>query len=338
MSGHDDIENRLSKAMAFTPSTVAMQGLDERVARMLATPVARRAPSGMGRILRPMVLAAALALTAGAVAAALGLVDRLAEESSPGWATAWERAEILGIHQTDAGLTLTVERAYVDVNQVMLGIAVDGLDPVQLGDGAYRLSWRSQLTGPGGWTPLPEESNNTAGDVAGDQSAFIFTFGSPPLTAGMWELSVTSVGYGEGNMTDGSWTFAFELPEPAGTAVTTNVSHTVGDATLTLTELRVSPSIVVARIRLDVAGTTFAGWSAGTGQDGEVIRHGEATYQINEEGIFAATPQENAYLTSEGAENAAGTWEIVIPKLGYYGTDDQGIHLEGPWTLTVTVP
>jgi len=338
MSGQDHIEDRLSKAMAFTPSTVAMQSLDERVARMLAAPAARRAPSGMGRLLRPMALAAALALTAGAVAAALSLIDRLAEETSPGWATAWERAEILGIQRTDAGLTLTLERAYVDVNQVMLGIAIDGLDPLQLGDSAYRLSGVTQLTGPGGWTPLPEESNNVARDVAGDESAFIFTFGSPPLTAGMWELSVTSVGYGEGNMTDGSWNFAFELPEPAGTAVTANASDTVGDATLTLTELRVSPSIVVARIRLDVAGTTFAGWSAGTGQDGEVIRHGEATYQINEEGIFEATPQENEYLTLEGAENAAGTWEIVIPELGYTTADGEGVGIVGPWTLTVTVP
>lgn len=338
MSGQDHIEDRLSKAMAFTPSTVAMQGLDERVARMLAAPAARRAPSGMGRLLRPMALAAALALAAGAVAAAISLIDRLAEETSPGWATAWERAEVLGIQRTDAGLTLTIERAYVDVNQVMLGIAIDGLDPLQLGNGAHRLSWRTTLTGPNGWTPLPEESNNVARVVDGDQSAFIFTFGLPPSIAGMWELSVTAVGYGEGNMTEGSWTFAFELPEPAGTTVTADASDTVGDATLTLTELRVTPSIVVARIRLDIAGTTFAGWSAGTGQDGEVMRHGEATYQIGEETIYAATPQENEYLTSAGTENAAGSWEIVIPELGYTTADGEGVGVVGPWTLTVTVP
>jgi hypothetical protein len=338
MSGHDDIENRLTRAMAFTPSAVAMQGLDERVAKMLAAPAAPQARSGMGRLLRPLALAAALALTAGAVVAAVSLIDQLAEEASPGWATAWERAEILGIQQTDAGLTLSLERAYVDVNQVVLGMVIDGLDPLLLGDGANQLSWRTELIGPNGWTPPAEASNNVARGVAGDQSAFIFTFGSPPVTAGMWQLSVTSIGYGEGNMTDGSWTFAFELPEPEGTVVTGEASDTVGDATLTLTELRISPSIVVARIRLDVAGTTFAGWSAGTGQDGEVIRHGEATYQIWEEGIFAATPQENEYLTMEGVEDGDGTWEIVIPKLGYYPTADEGIHLEGPWTLTVTVP
>jgi hypothetical protein len=338
MSGHDDIDARLSRAMAFTPSPDAMRGLDARVATMLAAPAVRRAPSGMGRLLRPIAMAAALSLAAGAVAAALSLIDRLAEEASPGWSTAWERAEVLGIQQADAGLTLTLERAYVDVNQVVLGIAVDGLEATELGDEAHRLSWEARLIGPGGWTPLPEESSNVARDVAADQSAFIFTFGSPPLTGGMWELSVTSVGYGEGNMTDGNWTFTFQLPEPDGTAVTADASATVGDATLTLTQLRISPSTVVARIRLDVAGATFVGWSAGSGQDGEVIRHGEATYQIWEEGIFAATPQENEYLTVEGAADADGTWEIVIPELGYYPTADTGVHLEGPWTLRVTVP
>jgi hypothetical protein len=149
---------------------------------------------------------------------------------------------------------------------------------------------------------------------------------------------VRSVGYGEGNMPDGTWDFAFELPEPVGTTVTSSASDTVGDATLTLTELRIAPSTIVARIRLDVDGTPLAYWSAGTGQDGEVIRHGEATFQIAQETIHAATPEENGYLTASGSDEAAGTWEVVIPELGYTTADGENVSLVGPWTLTVTGP
>jgi len=342
MSGHDEIETRLIQAMAITPSALIMRRLDERVASMLEAAAARPTPSGARRLLRPMLLAAALTLTAGAVGAAMTIIDRLAEESSPGWAAAWERADVLGIQQADAGLTLTLERAYVDVNQVLLGISIDGLNALPLpGDGSrndFMLSWVTELRGPGGWTITPEESRNAERVVEGEHSAFIFTFGSPPMTAGSWELSVTSVGYGAGAMTDGAWTFAFELPEPAGTVVTADASDTVGDATLTLTELRISPSTLVARIGLDVAGSMVAAWSPGTGQDGEVIRHGDATYQIIEEAIYEATPNENAYLTDAGAEDAAGTWEIVIPELGYTTPDGEDVNVVGPWTLSVTVP
>jgi hypothetical protein len=340
MIGQDEIETRLIEAMAVNPSAAVIRRLDDRVSAMLAAPTTRRAPFDFGRLMRPLTLAVGLALTVGAVGAAITIIDRLAEESSPGWQAAWERAEILGIQQADAGLTLTLERAYVDVNQVLLGISIDGLDALP-SDGSRNedmLSWHTELRGPGGWTIQPEESSNVARVVEGTRSAFIFTFGAPPQIPGSWELSVTSVGYGAGAMTDGAWTFAFELPEPAGTVVTDDASDTVGDATLTLTELRISPSIVVARVGLVVDGTTVASWSPGTGQDGEVIRHGDEAYQIVEEAIYAATPSENEYLTDAGAEDAAGTWEIVIPELGYTNREGQPVSVIGPWTLTVTVP
>jgi hypothetical protein len=341
MTGYDDIEIRLIQAMAITPPAPVMGRLDERVAAMLAAATRRSAPSGARRLMRPMLLAAALALAAGAVGAAVTLIDRLAE-ASPGWTIAWERAEVLGIRQTDGEVTLTLERAYVDLNQVMVGVSIDGLGALPAASDGSRndqlLSWVTEIRGPGGWRFQPEDSSNAARVVEGEQSAFIFTFGSPPSVAGRWEFSVTSVGYGQGNMTDGTWDFAFELPTPDGTLVTATDSDTVGDATLTLTELRISPSRLAARIRLDVGGTTLVGWSANTGQEGELIRHGEATFQIDEETIHAATPQENEYLTASGTDEAGGTWEIVIPELSYTTADEEGVGVAGPWTLTVVVP
>ena len=184
MTANDEIETRLVQAMAITPSAPVMRRMDERVAAMLAAPAVRPTRSGARRLLRPMLLAATLALAAGAVAAAVTLIDRLAEEASPGWATTWERAEVLGIHQTDGDVTLTLERAYVDLNQVMLGVSVDGLGALpDAGDGSrndHLLSWDVEIRGPGGWRIHPEASGDAARVVEGEESAFIFTFGSPP--------------------------------------------------------------------------------------------------------------------------------------------------------------
>lgn len=342
MNGQDEIEMRLINAMAITPSAEMIRRLDDRVAAILAAPTARSGPSGTRRFLRPMVLAAALALAAGAVGAAVGLINRLAEEASPGWATAWERAEVIGVSQTDAGVTLTLERAYVDVNQAIVGITIDGLDVLPAPSDGTRndelLSWVTEIRGPDGWRSQPEESSNTAAVVEGGQSAFLFSFGSPPSVAGPWEFSVTSVGYGEGNMTEGTWDFAFELPDPEGTVVVADAVDTVGQATLRLTELRIAPSALVARIALEVAGSTVVGWSPGTGQDGEVIRLGDETFQIDEQTLYAATPDENAYRTSVGVDDPAGTWQIVIPELWYTDGDGRDVNVVGPWTLEVTVP
>jgi hypothetical protein len=228
------------------------------------------------------------------------------------------------------------------VNQAIIGVTIDGLDALPAASDGSRndelLSWVTELRGPDGWRFQPEESNNTAAVVEGGRSAFIFSFGSPPSVAGPWEFSVTSVGYGEGNMTDGTWDFAFELPEPEGTVVGADAADTAGQATLRLTELRIAPSAIVARVALEVAGSTVAFWSAGTGQEGEVIRRGDETFQIDEETIYAATPDENGYRTAAGVEDPAGTWQIVIPDLWYTDGGGQDVNVVGPWTLEVTVP
>ena len=77
-------------------------------------------------------------------------------------------------------------------------------------------------------------------------------------------------------MIDGEWRFEFELPTPAGSVVPVDVSDTVGQATLHLTELRVSPTMVAARIGLDVDGRQVTTWSSLP----VAIRHLDRSYTI----------------------------------------------------------
>ena len=84
--------------------------------------------------------------------------------------------------------------------------------------------------------------------------------------AGTWELTFTSVGCSDPGfvpgectvgatdpecvnppanaMVDGTWQFQFALPQPGGTVVLPNVADTEGQATLTLTELRIAPTMI----------------------------------------------------------------------------------------------
>ena len=342
MTTHDEIETRLLRALEVAPSHDGWTWLDQRVARALAsTPAATGRSSASHRplFLRPMVVLAAIVLLVGAVGAAITLIDRLVGTSQPGWRTAWERAEPLGIKQTDSGVTLTLERGYADLNQVLFGFSVDGLEaPPDQTDSAV-LSWVIQLRGPDGWTPDPEAVDSSGRAIEADLSAFLVTFGSPPDVGGTWELTVTSVGYGAAasGMVDGVWQFSFELPDPAGVALSLDASDTVEQATLTLTELRVSPSAIGVTLGLDVSGDTVTAWGSGTGL-ADAVRHGDTSYEIADERLFAATPTMNEYRTSAGADDSAGTWTIEIPELWYTNDAGQDIHLDGPWTISVDAP
>lgn len=131
MTTRDEMETRLLQAVAIEPSEAGLRWLDQRVANVAERPVAlpRRGLFARRLILRPVLLLAAFLLLAGAVAAGLGLLDRIVESSGqPGWHTAWDRAERLDLTATDAGVTIKVERAYADLNQVLVGFTVAGLE------------------------------------------------------------------------------------------------------------------------------------------------------------------------------------------------------------------
>ena len=382
MTMHDTIEARLLRAVEVTPSADGLRRLDQRVARAMTQPTTIPYQGLRTRrlFLRPLLIVAAFLLLTGAVAGGLGLLDQIFQSSGmPGWRTAWDRAERLDLKQTDAGVTITLERAYADLNQVLVGFTVEGLEaaPVTGHGEAYPLEWRAQLRDPSGRTE--EQWTNGLGGTYRDQpglSAVVWTWeGAVAPVAGTWELTFTSIGYNAGGlvsgectvgntdpacanpppnaMVDGTWRFAFELPKPAGTLLSPVVTSTQGGATLTLTELRISPTMITSRIALRVADNTVADWSLyswgpSIGDRG-FVRHGGTEYLTNSSSHVTQDPlaqgpdgDVNEFYTIAGADVATGTWEIEISEITYrssiYNPAEEQIHLSGPWTLTVNVP
>ncbi|MGH2456654.1 MAG: hypothetical protein ACRDHD_10415 [Candidatus Limnocylindria bacterium] len=370
MTPHDDIEARLRRAVDMAPSPDAIRWLDQRVSRAMARPAAVRGLGRSGRrlILRPLALLAAFVLLTGAVVGAIGLLERAATQSGPGLRLAWDRAEILGLQRADAGITITLERAYADVNQFAGFFTVQGLEAPAVGSGEPPpIEWTAELRDPTGRGSEQWATSRLGTELQdGSLSAHVHGWsGAVTPASGTWELTFSSVGYGgtmvpgectvgatdpacvnppENGMVLGTWRFAFEMPAPAGAMVSNRVSDTRGPATLTLSELRVSPTMISSRIALRVAGSTVAYW----GPDGLAIRNGDATYTTNSAYHVTQSSRDqgpdgdvNDYTTPVGAAGAAGTWVIEVPAVWYVvgdGGPESQVRLEGPWRLTVEVP
>ena len=358
MTTREKMETRLLQAVEVTPSADALRRLDERVARaMAASPTAMHRRGFFTRrvLLRPLALVAAFVLLTGAVVGAMSLLERLAE-STPGWRTAYDRAEALGVRQTDAGYTITLDRAYADLNQVMAFFTVEsvaGLEAPESSDGFlinHFVIFDADLRDPAGRIAT---SRIAATDIEPGLAAAVesFQYDTPTTRAGTYELTISSIGYGAdgpvcvspcvNDEIAGTWRFSFALPEPAGTVVSADASATVGQATLHLTELRVSPTMITARIAMHVDGSPVAYWTFIPSDDD--LRHEGASYglwsgrHILVEAPFEVGP-EMEFSTIAGTDDPGGTWEIVIPELDYGMSNEEQIHLAGPWTLTVTVP
>ncbi|MEX1156559.1 MAG: DUF4179 domain-containing protein, partial [Chloroflexota bacterium] len=245
---HDEIEARLIQAFELSPSEDGLRRLDQRVARAMTQPMAipfrgLRTPR---LFLRPLLLLAAFVLLTGAVVGGARLLDQIFESSGmPGWRIAWDRAEKLDLTATDAGVTITLVRAYADLNHVLVGFTVEGLPaaPVTGHGEAYPIEWKAELRDPAGRTADQWATSRTGTGITDPNLSAVGHFWEGAVTpvAGTWVLTFTSIGFNDGGfvsgectvgatdpacvsppphaMVDGTWRFEFALPAPAGTVL-----------------------------------------------------------------------------------------------------------------------
>ena len=374
MTTYDDVEIRLRQALEVSPPEDGCRALDDRVARAMSQTVAARGwqMRGPRSLIRPLALAAALALVAGTVGATLTLLERITSESTPGVQTAWDNAAVLALRESDAGVTITLERAYADVNQVAVFFTVEGLETVTSDAGDLApLEWIAELRDPAGraaeeWARV--RTGIEANEIGLSANVHIFEGAVVPM-AGTWELTFTSIGYNSGQfipgecdegstdaactspapsaMTDGVWQFVFDLPEPAGSVVAADLTAIEGDVTLTVSELRISPTMIAPSAALRVDDQTVTSW--GTANNTLVSIEGPSgTYTANTSYHVTQDPaaqgpngDENLFLSTEGSDSATGTWTITVPQLWYatdYGGPETATIVSEPMVVTVEVP
>ena len=350
VTGFDDLERDLRLALAWEPPVAVTRLMDQRVTRARATtahPERRLWPRRHLRLV--LLVAAALALMGASVA--LSLLQQAAE-LVPGWRVAYDQAEVLNLSQTANGYTVTLERGYVDPNQLVLGFVVTGPN------GQTRAVPRGTVTDAQGRSFL----DTAGGDIQAElqnSAATISSYQVPPgigsevtLTATFSELMPVTVK--NVPAPTGPWVFHFTLPvhpatvvEPKQTVEVAGVPITLHRMQATATTVRVQLDLNLARVRTaqwsrwSIEGTLRQGhgpaqdltWSAlppeWTGQPKDQI---QAIIDASETGSVMMRQ------TFAGASEPSGTWTLTVDRL--IGSDGQGATTEvpGPWVITVQLP
>ena len=196
--------------------------------------------------------------------------------SNTAFSMAWDRAEILGDRADESASTLTLERAYADVNQVVVILTVTGLDGLEAprSSGGYvtdhLIVGNASLRDPSGRTPVVGGGTDVV-EPGLAASVRTFQFDPPAARAGTYSLHVTDLRFGgdgpdcvdpcTGEPIPGDWRFDFALPAPIGTEVETRATDTVGTARLELIWMRISPTMITARIAMFVDDRPVAWWA-----------------------------------------------------------------------------
>lgn len=267
-----------------------------------------------------------IALLVGAMlvtiaAGGISLLDRLASSADLG--VAWERAERLGLSETVKGRTVTLERAYMDMNRIVIGLSLEGRAWAGLRLWIDGKPWDGGIAmGTGRQRPR--------------QSASLFEFETPPGIGRQARMvvevpSILEPPEREGERIEGPWRFEFTLPNAGGTVWRGSKSDESAGVTLTLEELSISPTAVVGRIRW--RGEPLADALYAWPERGSVTHRGErqaAPARQSNDGWFT-------FRTDLGSDRAPGRWQISIGEVVGDLGDGKAKRVEGPWVIEVDV-
>ncbi len=324
MNPTDRLEARLEQAFATAPAGGTFAAVDHRVTAAMAHPIPARKPFLGRRIRLPLALAATFVVLAGATVAAVHLLDQVATSGDTGTALAWERSISINQRQVHGDMAVTLARGYVDTGRVVLGLSVErasGWGPTDV--------LRLELRDPGG-VVLPAGGGPGFGGEGGGESAMVYSFGPPTVTAGEYTLQADIVEPAPG--APGPWLFRFTLPDPAGVVMTGGSTAKVAAGSIDLGEVRIAPTMITADIVLHPTDEENFGW-APVGS----IRHGEDQFSF----AWSSSGTSDTELrmgTDAGTDAASGTWTITITELVGERPDLSQIRLQGPWVFTIEVP
>jgi hypothetical protein len=323
---NDDIalEHRLASAYAVAPAD-GFVSTDRRIASLTADAAASRRPRPWRRLRVGLALAAAFVVLAGAAAAAINLLDRVAT-STAGTAVAWDQGVEINQRQVHDGYAVTLARGYADINQVVLGVSVE-----RVGDrDRLDLGLVTELRDPAG-VVLGSADGVSFGANDANGWAEMLNFG--PATSSDGEYTLRLGLTATGGQPDMAWTFRFSLPTPAGAIVQVDQTQTTAQASVDLMEVRLSPTMITASIHLEPSDREASAWAA-IGY----VKHGEQTIRIDWGVRRGPTDLDQTAGTYEGIDDPAGAWTLVITELVGLRPDGTQVRLEGPWEFAFSAP
>lgn len=319
-----DLERELTSALAVLPTGGSRARMDARVSSAMASPAERR--FGRSVVARPR-MAATIALCAAAMVAiaagGLTLLEQTFRHASPGWQVAWDRATPIGASQTVDGVTVGVERAYMDAAHVIIGLTTDG----------YHYA-RADLRIDGQDVP----GAVVEGVPSDEGSASVLVFHTPASVGEQAQLmlEIPSL-YGPGAEPEtvaGPWRFAFDVPNAGGVTWTGASTAVASDVTITLERLSVSPTLITGAVTW--SGAPLAASEGDMWSIRGRVEHAGDQFPIEGSGSDRISSD---FRIERGSDDPTGEWTVLIEELtSDPGSPPQHIRLPGPWELKVTLP
>jgi hypothetical protein len=269
-----------------------------------------------------LAIAAAMLVLAGATVAAVRLIELLAE-ATPGTSVVVDEGVVFNERQVQGDYAITLERGYADINQVVVVLSIERADR----SGPVDVDMFASLVDPAGHVLDRGTAGPDFGVHEGDARAHTFSFAPATSNEGDYTLQATT------GAAAPVWTFMFPLPEPIGEIVAVDETVERNGTAVYLGEVRLSPTMISARIGLQPSEPDMADWAT-IGH----LRHDARTFRLAWESGTGDGSGGSVIGTVEGTDPAAGEWTLVITELVGERTDESQVRLPGPWEFTFDVP
>lgn len=342
----ESLDAALWHLLAHEPHAGLLRQLDERVAAAAAARTIGRPPASRrlrGRRIIAVLAAALLLIGAGG---ALGLYEGMGAGFDVGFGLQLDRSVAVGATELHDGYRVTIDRAYLDAERLMLAIRVtDELERPEVrqlmamyavvtdADGEWQGAGGATSRPIGQWsatnvlwrqapvTSRPAQSRSLH-VVVPHIFRYDATASEPPIEGTDWN-PWRKVG--------GPWIFDIELAvDGVATVVTPRVVNTIEGVPVTLDQVVVGPSAI--RIQMNVDDVTNATWSL-VGQ----VRRGSRTFPI----VMSSLSVKGIVVlhTDGGIDDASGDWSLVITGASRQGPGDAPEEDSvGPWTYEFSIP
>jgi hypothetical protein len=344
---YDDIlSRRLKRATAQVALTTPLNpGIARSIARRPNAAGMRAAPRRLGRSRLTVAVALVVGLVLAAATAYAGItLLQAVTASDPGAAAVYQQnlGEALNLSQTRGGVTLTLERAYADVNRVMITYQVRPAGTKSIFDGfatstgqpAVTDSRGQVLAGYDAFFQTDPQTNESVGIVVYDAEIAVKNVQELSLRVSVPGLRMRDRS-GEPT-TVGPFAFTFAVPVASGQTITLDKAVTVRGVVVTLDRVVASASETRVYLRSSIAFAPVEPYLTaritGTGYDTRTAVVTGAAGLVALGSTFHAPDGEEVVTFNNTVFGRHGNFTLTIDSIG---ADER---IAGPWAFPFAVP
>ena len=338
------VERTLSELLQTKPSDDGLRRLDARLARALAArpAVIATRPRRTRRRTFVLGLLAAAAVTAGA-GNALGLYDGMGAGMDYGFSIQMARSVPIQATAVDDGFRVTIDRAYLDGERLMLAVRVE--DELQRPEVTELFAMYSVVRDrEGEWAGAGMGTGRPLGPWVG--ATVLWRLAPGPVAPGIhrFHVDVPHVSWRDGSMPlptgedpdwnpwrqqAGNWSFDIDVPVDGGaTVVRPGTPIDIDGTPFVVEDVVIGPSAVRVRLTYDDPGATWT-LIGEVGHDGKTYPFVLQT--LGEPGV--------AEIQADGGvDDPSGEWTITIREADRQVGDEPEQRIVGPWQAEVTAP